>query len=125
MEGAKLVNYNDKGVAIDFKVEGDEITYAAAEKSGIQLVVNNKNYNLVSSTINNLALAQDKWSLAFDAKAGDKAKAEFTNDGGIKITGLAVGSYTTVLTMTYKSAVTVGGEYVYVSVPVSIQVVNQ
>ena len=125
LEGAKLVNYNDKGVAIDFKVEGDEITYAAAEKSGIQLVVNNKNYNLVGSTINNLTLAKGDWSFAFDAKAGDKAKAEFTTDGGIKITGLAVGSYTTVLTMTYKSAVTVGEENVYVSVPVSIQVVNQ
>ena len=125
LEGAKLVNYNDKGVAIDFKVEGDEITYAAAEKSGVQLVVNNKKYDLFGEAINGLTLDKDQWSFAFDAKAGDKAKAEFTAEGRIKITGLAVGSYTTVLTMTYKSAVTVGGESVYVKVPVSIQVVNQ
>ncbi len=125
LEGAKLVNYNDKSAAIDFKVEGDEITYNVAEKSGVQLVVNNKKYDLFDEAINGLTLDKDQWSFAFDAKAGDKAKAEFTAEGGIKITGLAVGSYTTVLTMTYKSAVTVGGESVYVKVPVSIQVVNQ
>ena len=125
LEGAKLINYNDKSAAIDFKVEGDEITYNVAEKSGVQLVVNNKKYKLFGETINGLTLDKNQWSFAFDAKAGDKAKAEFTTEGGIKITGLAVGSYTTVLTMTYKSAVTVGGESVYVKVPVSIQVVNQ
>ena len=107
LNGAKLVFYAN-GAASEVTINdaaGTIAAYVAAsgntKASGLAINVKSKDYTLNGSNVNGVDLSSYDYrtNYSFDAKAGNKAAATFTN-GAISITGLAAGTYTTTLTIT-------------------------
>lgn len=117
LDGAVVKNYTDKGVETTFVVDGDNATFANAK-----VVLNGKKALFNQNLAGVIDLEAAEFAFAFDAKAGNTAKAEINEKGQLTVSGLAANKYETTLTITYKEAV--DGKAVYVSMPIKIQVNN-
>lgn len=117
LDGAVVKNYTDKGVETTFVVDGDNATFANAK-----VVLNGKKALFNQNLAGVIDLEAAEFAFAFDAKAGNTAKAEINEKGQLTVSGLAANKYETTLTITYKEAV--DGKDVYVSMPIKIQVNN-
>ena len=132
LNAAKFVYYGEDGqetnIVVRPTVENTIAAYTAATtdkpKTGLSFYKAGIDNVFTGVTVVNgfkLNVSDNLVSMTFDDKAGTGAKADFSN-GNLTVSGLATGSYTTVLTVTFKVSTFDGVEvYETFEIPLTVQ----
>ena len=133
LNAAKFVYYGEDGqetnIVVRPTVENTIAAYTAATtdkpKTGLSFYKAGIDNKFTGETVVNgfkLNVSDNLVNMTFDDKAGTGAKAEFSY-GKLTVSGLATGSYTTVLTVTFKVSTLDDGTVVYETfeIPLTVQ----